>query len=167
MGKMVKKRRVKSQPSWKDKYMFMNAWRTNKVSKDFIELLCGEMLEYFAASDAISITKFLCEKGINWEVFLRWVDDFPDLASVYKQVKARVGARREEMAIFRKYNCNPSTIERTLHKYDPVWKEAHEEDRMDKLEASNYQVIMSPLEAEDGRVVELEDKKTKGVDDSN
>jgi len=129
--------------------MFMNSWRMDEASTDFIQHLAGEALEYFADRNKTCLYEFLTESGILRKTWWGWVKKFPVLADVNEQIKTLIGVRREKQAFYKEHNANYQPIVSTLRYYHEDWERLAQDDKdKDKDDKENITIVMHPLKEE-------------------
>jgi len=122
-----KRKKSPKQLSWYDKYKFLNTWK-RQVSPAFIEKLTQELVEHIQDPTVTKIGPFIRERGMNWEMFLSFVNKNKNLKEAYHYVIEEIGDRREDMSVYKKYNCNPQSLNFTLRHYHPFWRKTHDEE---------------------------------------
>ena len=127
----VKKKRKRKDLSgtWYDDWRFINTWReTGPPTETFFDELIRKMFDHFSDPENLDIVLYLTSLGIDWDVFNAWRPGHPELDSAYKLILSKVGALREQKAIYKKYNTNPGVIVSTLHAYHPIWRKVVDEE---------------------------------------
>lgn len=158
----TKRARVKKKPEDRlCNFMFINTWQEKEASKSFIELLVGRMLEYFKDKSVLTIEEFLDEEGIGDKTYSRWRKDHAVLQEVHEYTLRRLAVRREKGMLTGE--LKEKSVMYIQHLFSKRWDDAnHYWSDMKKNEneksASNINVLYCPLETDDGRVIELEDK---------
>ena len=128
--------------------------------KAFLEKLIKDIKKWSYKGTSFSLKDFYHEWGIPSATFHEYKNRHPKLKEAFLLVKEIIGSRREKLAMFKKYECNEKTIHRTLHLYDPDWKQVNEEEKEFKLALSrdeenqkptNFTVVMQSYEDTDGQ----------------
>ena len=92
-----------------------------------IERLAQELHEWSLNENALSIEAFCVEKFIVFGKFMSWPAKYPLLKYSLEMARARIGVRREMLALFTNSGINAPVITHTLHLYSSTWKEVREE----------------------------------------
>ena len=139
-------------PCWYDTFKFMNSWSEGKVSDTFIEKLCGELAEHFVNPKNICVYEFTSDRGMNFDHFKELTKRYKKLGSLYQVILQRIGSKREKLAIFKDYNCNPNSLHYTMRHYHPFWRLSFDEEANLKIKAADnsklpVKVIIEELKA--------------------
>lgn len=87
----------------------------------FIEEETKKLKESAALDTSLRLNDFIDEQGYSPNVFRGWCVKYPLLELARDFALRRIGARRENGAMFRKFA--ESTVHRTLGHYDEIWRE--------------------------------------------
>ena len=107
------------------KHMF--AMSQKDPDEKTIERLAQELHEWSLNETALNIEAFCVEKFILFGKFMSWPARYPLLEYSLEMARARIGVRREELALFKNSGINAPAITHTLHLYNEDWKEVREE----------------------------------------
>ena len=130
------KKKTTKKPTWYEKWKFVNTWQRKKPTEVFIERLIEEMFTHFENPKHISVTKFLSERGIIFDVFNDWTHKYENLKEAYTIIMQHIGSYREELAMRKEHNCNPQTLHYTMRHYSPMWRKSFTEESDLKLKAA-------------------------------
>lgn len=110
------------------------AWRTYNPSEKFVDALAQDLYDWAQLEESLDFLDFYHKVGIPRSTCQDWVKRYHNLKAVHEEVKEIIGARRQRLAIFKKYETNPNVLMMTLRKYHPDWQEAFEEEAALKRE---------------------------------
>lgn len=102
-------------------YYSVHTRQYHPCTQRFIERETERLINFANQDDSITIQRFWLSGGYNRKQFYEWIKKFPHFAEAHEYAMTLIGARREEGAIYRKFE--PSTIQRTLGRYNHIWKE--------------------------------------------
>lgn len=108
-----------------DNYRDMLTFRMKPVSDHFIDKLAQELVDWARNNeDALKLTQFFVQKGIDISNLYRWEERNETLKTAHEFALMCIGARREIGAIKKKYDAG--IIASTMAHYDPSWKDLEE-----------------------------------------
>lgn len=135
------------------------AWPVKLSSKRRIEWVAQKLFEWSKNEDALSFAQFCVEYGIPYDQFKVWVTRHEILKKTHTYVKDRIGARRENLAIYKEKNCNPSVLVGTMRVYNSDWRKVYDEDQVHKKEQNNLQWLVDHFEHNPMKLPELDEEK--------
>lgn len=106
----------------------MLSWRNHDPGTKFIEAMCEDYLEWAQKPDSTDLLDFRHSYGIPSRTFADQMKKYDKLRDTHEFVREILGSRRQKMAMYKKYECDPKTIHRTLHIYHPDWRQAVQEE---------------------------------------
>lgn len=138
-------------------YVDRNNQEKTWMNEKKLEKLTGELLEWSLKPEALKMSIFFKEKGIDYLDVEEWAKKWPEFKRTYRFVKERIGDRRELGSIHKQFN--EQTILRSMPLYDAEWKE--ESERVARLRDEQI-----AEEAKRQIIVEMHDysDKKKGKD---
>lgn len=101
-------------------YFNIHTFLMHPITMRFIEQEAKRLREWAQTDSARRLSDFIDNAGYSPEIFSRWCRQYPILKLAQEYAMRRIGARREDGAIDRKFDA--SMIQRTLGFYDPIWK---------------------------------------------
>ena len=136
-------------------YECVFSYRQYPISDAFLYNLSLKLVEWADKNpEATKLNKFLTENKIHWATFDDWRKRNKDLDHAATFALRRIGDRREDGAMGRKYAEN--TVLRSMHFYDPDWK-AGEEWRSKLNESSTAQASTFNIHMD--KIPEVSEKK--------
>lgn len=118
--------------------------------------------------DALKVTQFYLERGINPGTWERWMNMHEGLSNAYNTAIRLIGNRREAGAIKRKFA--EGIVTTSMHRYDPEWQKSEEwrnSMRQEKKEENGTKVILieslDELRPTPEEVAQKEHKKVRGA----
>lgn len=102
-------------------YFNIHTFQMHPITTNFILREATYLKQWADHEDSLRITDFIDKQGYEPAVFYRWLDEHPELNAANQYALRRIGARRENGAMSRKFDG--ATVHRTLGYYDHVWKE--------------------------------------------
>ena len=128
-------------------FVFMNTWQFKKASKEFIEKLCNELLEFYSDRSRLTFEEFFEEKGITAKVYWTWCKEHPTLKEVHEHIKTILAGRREKGMLTGVLREKSGMY--VQHQFSDRWKEADlywsNLQEKDKDKATNYTIVIPPL----------------------
>jgi hypothetical protein len=122
----------------------MLSWRQRDPGPKFIAAMCEDYLEWSQKPDSTDLLDFRHEYGIPRRTFDDQMKKYEDLKDTHEFVKEIIGSRRQKMAMYKKYECDPKTLHQTLHFYHPDWRAAVDEERAFKASLSEKEKNQQP-----------------------
>lgn len=139
-----KKTRSKNHKSPYKDLKSMLSWRNYDPGTTFIEAMCEDYLDWAQKPDSTDLVDFRHSYGIPSKTFYDQMNKYEKLKDTHEFVKEIIGSRRQKMAMYKKYECDPKTIHRTLHLYHPSWKKAVQEENEFKASMSAQEKNQAP-----------------------
>jgi hypothetical protein len=139
-----KKTRSKSRQSPYKDLKDMLSWRKHDPGPKFIEAMCQDYLEWSQRLDSTDLLDFRHSYGIPSKTFDDQMKKYEKLKDTHEFVREVVGSRRQKMAMYKKYECDPKTIHRTLHIYHPSWRQAVREENEFRASMSEKEKNQNP-----------------------
>ena len=114
----------------------ITVWTPARIKKE-----CKQLDEWSKTEDALTMLSYCADYDLVQQTLLDAVSKYPRLSESYKKAKARVGARRERLAM--KGEINAGLVQRSLRLYNC------EQDIQDNKEAYDkaYQSAKAQLDA--------------------
>jgi len=140
-----------------DRMKMALSWRSRSLNEAQYEELCSAYYEWALKPTSTSITAFCNEWGMVRKTFYDLVRKNKELAYMHGVVKEILGDRLQKLAMYKQNECNEKTIHRTLHLYNPDWKDVYDAEvelkkQLSKDEAkskpTNITVVMDKIEPE-------------------
>ena len=126
-------------------YFSIQTFQHHPITGTFIEQEAKRIKQWADLDTSLRMTDFSDMRGYDPDTFYEWVAKYPLIAKAHKYALRRIGARREDGAISRKFDS--STIHRTLGYYDKVWKsETRELARMKEEMSSGNETKVVVIE---------------------
>lgn len=129
-------------------YFNLHTMQVHFETNAFIEQETQKLKKWAMLDTSLRLTDFIDEQGYAPDVFRGWCAKYPLLELARAFALRRIGARRENGAMNRKFA--ESTIHRTLGHYDPVWREETALLQAMKNEKNNepisYTVVIPSIE---------------------
>lgn len=104
------------------------SWRTTELGPVFLDRLCDELYVWGKHETSIDMHEFYHSWGMSRSMFDSYKLKHDQLKYVYELVKEMVGVRRQKLAMYKKFECDPGTIAKTLRQFHPDWRIVFEED---------------------------------------
>lgn len=132
------------------------SWRKCGLGPKYIKAIAQEYLEWGEKPTSIEPIEFRQQFGIPKRTFDKLKQDHEILREAHEYVKELIGMRRERLAMYKKYECDPKTIARTLHIYHPAWTKTLEDERnfrkslsQQEEKPTNITIEMNEIKEED------------------
>ncbi len=139
------KKKAKDFPLFMTPKTILETWREIDKGEKWVENLCQHQLEWRLKETSIDFIDFYTQYGLSHKTYHNYRKRYDMLKATHEITKEIIGARREKLALYRKYNCDPKTVHMTLRKYHPVWEEVYEENKKDKENEASTFVGFSPF----------------------
>lgn len=139
-----KKTRSKNHKSPYKDLKEMLSWRKHDPGPKFIDAMCKDYLEWSQKPDSTDLLDFRHSYGIPSKTFDDQMKKYENLKDTHEFVREILGSRRQKMAMYKKYECDPKTIHRTLYIYHPDWKQAVQDENAFKASLSEKEKNQSP-----------------------
>lgn len=104
-----------------DDYYHLRDQEHVPATERFIREESRMLMTWADLQTSLRISDFTDWRGYTQQALLKWCKRFEFVQESYNYAKRRIGARRENGALFKEMDA--STIHRTLGYYDPVFKE--------------------------------------------
>lgn len=135
------------------------------VTMTFMKREAYELRQWAKTEDALRLEDFYDFRGYSKRAFYNMLEACPQMQEAHEFAKRRIGARREEGALTRRFEA--ATVHKTLGHYWNVWKEEEEYRAKIRADIQNAQenqqtvVIIDKLRP-DGEVIDttLKEKAT-------
>lgn len=101
-------------------YFNIHTMQMHPITKRFIERQSIQLRDWANQESSLYLYDYTDNQGYSPEIFYQWCDKYPELRTAHEYALRRIGARREQGAMTRKFA--ESTIHRTLGHYHKVWK---------------------------------------------
>lgn len=102
------------------------SWREKGIGQHLIEEICDAYLDWVQLEDSIDPIDFRHKFGIPKTTWRELKKKYDMLELVDEMVHEKVGTRRQKLAMYKKYECNPQVIMETIGMYHPTFKEYEE-----------------------------------------
>ncbi|MBP6869281.1 hypothetical protein KBC04_00135 [Candidatus Babeliales bacterium] len=145
----LKKESIEVKQLVHGEYFNLQTMQVHFETNSFIEQETIKLKEWAMLDTSLRLTDFIDERGYSPDIFRGWCAKYPLLELARAFALRRIGARRENGAMSRKFA--ESTIHRTLGHYDSVWREETAFLQKMKEEKNNglvsYTVVIPPFES--------------------
>jgi hypothetical protein len=137
--------------SWYEQWRFLNSWKENEASEDFINKLCDEIFNWAQQDDSLTINQFICKYDVSDDAMQLWKKKWPQFAAVYKRVKRILAARREVGML--KFELHYQAGAYNQWHYCDMWKESGERQAKlrtpEQITPGDITVVMNEFPKED------------------
>lgn len=114
-----------------EEYFNIHTMQNHPATNTFMQRQALMLKEWSLKEDSLRISDFYDERGYNSQTFYRWCNKYPEMQQSLEFAKRRIGARREQGALTRKFDS--SLVQRTLGYYDYVFAQEQEKAVQTKL----------------------------------
>jgi hypothetical protein len=104
------------------------AMRDIAFGPEFLNVVCEELLEWGKLDTSTDMLDFYHSYGMPSTTFHAYRNKYADLDHIHSMVKEMVGTRRQKLAVHKLFECDPSTIAKTLRLFHPDWRNAYQEE---------------------------------------
>jgi|HubBroStandDraft_5_1064220.scaffolds.fasta_scaffold00573_8 hypothetical protein len=126
-----------------EEYFSVHTMKFHPATKKFVEQEAMRLKEFADVETSLRLSDFYDFRGYNTETFYSWCHKFPEMKAAHDYAKRRIGARRENGALFKKFDAG--TVQRTLGFYDYVFQQEVEKANAARLavaEKSESRVVV-------------------------
>ncbi len=116
-----------------EEYFSIHTMKYHPATRRFVEQEAINLKEWAEKDDSLRLSDFYDSRGYNTETFYSWCHKFPEMKASHDYAKRRIASRRENGALFRKFDAN--TVHKTLGFYDYVFQQ-----EIDKANAARLAV---------------------------
>jgi len=116
-----------------EEYFSIHTMKYHPATRKFVEQEAVNLKQWAEKEDSLRLSDFYDFRGYNTETFYSWCHKFPEMKASHDYAKRRIAARRENGALFRKFDAG--TVHKTLGFYDYVFQQ-----EIDKANAARLAV---------------------------
>lgn len=128
-----------------EEYFNVHTMKYHPATRNFVLQEAMKLKEFADLDTSLRLSDFYDFRGYNTDTFYDWCHKFPEMKTAHDYAKRRIGARRENGALFKKFDAG--TVQRTLGYYDYVFQK-----EVDKANAARLAVA----ERQESKVVVIE-----------
>lgn len=128
-----------------EEYFNVHTMKYHPATKNFVLQEAMRLKEFADLDTSLRLSDFYDFRGYNTDTFYDWCHKFPEMKTAHDYAKRRIGARRENGALFKKFDSG--IVQRTLGYYDYVFQR-----EVDKANAAKLAVA----EKSESKVVVIE-----------
>lgn len=120
-------------------------WTDEKIAKT-----CGQLEKWSKNEDSLTMLQYSAEYGEPQSMILNAANDYKDIRQAYNMAKARIGARREVLAL--KGEINSGLVQRSLALYNSEQKSLDIEMKKINSETEEKEVVIKVVNYSDSKV---------------
>ena len=159
-----KSRKKKLSYKYFDEYKDLFTGKQTPVPKNFLDKLCIQIIEWANTDEkAFNTDSFWFKKGIYPQTAIQWRDRYKPLEDAYQAAKHRIGLRREEGSLTKKFDNN--TFFKTAPHYlkvfkdIEVWRSENKQKADEKTQRNNITWLLD--KSPDSKLVPKKEKDEK------
>lgn len=101
-------------------YFNIHTFKKHPITNNFILQEAKALKTWADQEDSLRISDFYDRQGYSPEMYHYWIDKFPEMSHANQYALRRIGSRRENGAMQRKFA--ESTIHKVQGYYDQIWR---------------------------------------------
>lgn len=107
-----------------DQWFNIHTMQYHPATIKFIEREAVLLKKWAENEESLRLCDFYDDRGYDTRTFYKWVAKFPEMEAAHEFAKRRIGSRRENGALSKKFDSN--TVHRSLGYYDYVFAQEQE-----------------------------------------
>ncbi len=139
-------------------YFNIHTFQKHPITSNFMIQEALRLKQWAEEDDSLRISDFFDSRGYSRKMFYEWVHKHHEFEIAHEYAMRRIGARRENGALTRKFA--ETTVHKTLGHYDYVWREEIDRANAARLavadKAESKLVIMERYQLPDGDYRDVE-----------